>query len=320
MKTILTISIIALLTGIFSACQKEDLFFTNDVADKSALTPALKTGNYTTFLNNLISKVELLATQGYIKNSNPLVAKINAAIKSLDKENSKAANGQLNAFINQVEALMRNGELPQDKGQDLINDALKAIAGDFSEPWSCGSPWPDIRDGHAYLTVQIGSQCWMAENLNYLTENSWWYDDLESNGDIYGRLYTWSAALTACPEGWHLPYDEEWQALESYLGMSESELGIEYDRLSGGVGSKLKSASGWANGGNGTNESGFNALAAGARAAAGVFGSLGERALFWAQPGEGERSWSRRLHDNSNGVFRYYEYNLHAFSVRCLYD
>ena len=53
----------------------------------------------------------------------------------------------------------------------------------------------------------------MAANLNYVSANSFCYDDKEYNCYKYGRLYTWAAALNVCPTGWHLPTKEEWQAL-----------------------------------------------------------------------------------------------------------
>ncbi len=77
-------------------------------------------------------------------------------------------------------------------------------------------------DGNNYATVQIGSgksvQTWMAENLNYITGNSWCYNDNTSNCDIYGRLYDWQTALGACPSGWHLASDAELTALTDFLG------------------------------------------------------------------------------------------------------
>ncbi|MBN1999718.1 fibrobacter succinogenes major paralogous domain-containing protein [candidate division KSB1 bacterium] len=102
-------------------------------------------------------------------------------------------------------------------------------------------------DGNLYLTVKIGNQWWMAENLRVthyrngnaiqkITEdNKWWstnigayciYDNNDGNTTKYGNLYNWYAvndSRNIAPEGWHVPTDEDWKKLEMHLGMSKAE-------------------------------------------------------------------------------------------------
>lgn len=118
----------------------------------------------------------------------------------------------------------------------------------------------DARDGQVYKMVKIGSQIWMAENLNYNynegTNNSSCYNDSSVYCKKYGRLYTWTAATLACPKGWHLPTRVEFIVLNGYLTANST----------GGVGNALKSTSGWTEHNSmtkGSDEFGFGALPAG---------------------------------------------------------
>ncbi|MCD4726645.1 MAG: hypothetical protein K8R46_03215, partial [Pirellulales bacterium] len=170
----------------------------------------------------------------------------------------------------------------------------------------------DPRDGQTYNTVEIGSQTWFAENLNYVTTNSWEYDNSSANGDVYGRLYTWEAALTACPSGWHLPSDDEWTTLTDFLGGT------------GVAGGKMKEAgtSHWNSPNTGaTNSSGFTALPGGYRGSSGSFGYLGRYGYWWSSTEySGAGAWARHLTYGYGRVRRYGYDKAGGFSVRCLKD
>ena len=176
----------------------------------------------------------------------------------------------------------------------------------------------DPRDSNVYNTVQIGSQCWMAENLNigtringdqYQFNNSviekYCYDDLESNCDTYGGLYQWAEAVQylngatnstiwspvptgyvqgICPEGWHIPSIYEWRDLRLFLS---------FGYLEAFSGSKMRST-GTIQEGNGlwlspnyaaNNESGFTAIPGGIleKNHIGIlFKGISESAQFWS--------------------------------------
>lgn len=76
----------------------------------------------------------------------------------------------------------------------------------------------DSRDGKSYDAFIYGGMTWMSENLRHKTKHSWCYQDKRSSCKEYGRLYTWEDAVHACPAGWHLPTNAEWDSLVTILG------------------------------------------------------------------------------------------------------
>ena len=167
----------------------------------------------------------------------------------------------------------------------------------------------DTRDGQTYKTVTIGTQTWMAENLNYETGNSYCYNDADSNCTKYGRLYTWGAAKTACPSGWHLPDTTEWKTLFTAVGGSST------------AGTKLKSTSAWNNSGNGTDAFGFSALPAGGRDSYGDYYYEGYYADFWSSTEDGsDCAYFMRLYYSYDYADLNSNYKVYGFSVRCLKD
>jgi uncharacterized protein (TIGR02145 family) len=179
----------------------------------------------------------------------------------------------------------------------------------------------DSRDNKVYRKVKIGGKTWMAENLNYATSSSGCdeegncnvysacYDEKEGYCAIYGRLYNWSAAETACPTGWHLPSDAEWTMLTDFVGGE------------GIAGKKLKSSAGWIKNGNGTNEYLFSALPGGSTAENGDFFGDGSYGSWWTATIDEENSpypWTRTMDKNDDGVRR--EGGWGVSSVRCVQD
>ena len=203
---------------------------------------------------------------------------------------------------------------PSDSNFDgcvQLNDLLDLLSaygdcGDEEPEWQCGEPLG--YQGYDYATVQIGEQCWFAENLkaenyengdfipNNLTASEWSSTtsgasavhgegshpcfDFAPNGDAcdqvfalneYGRLYNWYAVDSPsglCPAGWHVASDADWMDLEIHLGMSATELTLVGYRGTN-EGNSLKATSGWALSGEGDNSTGFTARPGGIRANAG---------------------------------------------------
>jgi uncharacterized protein (TIGR02145 family) len=190
----------------------------------------------------------------------------------------------------------------------------------------------DARDGKEYLTTTIGTQTWMAENLKYETASgSYCYNDDLANCNIYGRLYTWGAAMGGassssnvpsgvqgvCPEGWHLPSDAEWTILSDYVIANSA------GTSTGNIGPFMKSTTGW-NAGSGITSYDtfiFSALPGGIRNNDGSYGNVGSLGVWWSSTesyGSYVNSWLLRYD------FDYFARNISdkdkafAYSVRCL--
>jgi len=217
-------------------------------------------------------------------------------------------------------------------GADTIN---------FSPPGNCGNPIIDTRDGKSYFTVLIGTQCWMAQNLNVgvwingivdptnngIIEKSC-YNDLESNCAVYGGLYWWNEFMNytsssnsvpsgrqgICPSGWHVPSDAEWTQLSTFLG------GYEI------AGTKMKesgiahwiSPNEWAN-----NLSGFTGLPGGFYSPYnGSYYAIGNYAEFWTSTEENIPTdvWGRDLYVGSTYLETTDPSKINGESGRCLKD
>jgi uncharacterized protein (TIGR02145 family) len=181
---------------------------------------------------------------------------------------------------------------------------LRAVG--TTDPGTGGSgSFTDGRDGKTYRTVTIGTQTWMAENLNYQTaDSSWCYGNDNSNCATYGRLYTWNRAKSACPVGWHLPSRQEWNSLVTAVGDS--------------AGTKLKAVSpDW----TGTDDFGFSALPGGYRIYVEAFYTLGAYGYWWAAT-ENDASFAdgRGMYSGTSVVAEYNVDKSNGYSVRCVQD
>lgn len=164
----------------------------------------------------------------------------------------------------------------------------------------------DSRDGNVYKTVKIGNQVWLAENFRFNNTDSYGYENNPENDKIYGRLYTWKAAMSCAPDGWHLPEKEEWDEL---FGFAD-----KHARSLTGVALKSKEM-------NGSDEFGFCAISAGCRNQHEFFYGNQDNAFFWCATKWGFTSpyavnlYKHYVHHSIEGLSMHY-----AFSVRLVKD
>jgi uncharacterized protein (TIGR02145 family) len=171
----------------------------------------------------------------------------------------------------------------------------------------------DPRDGKAYPVVVIDGMTWMGRNLDFAADGSSCPRGEDEACAAEGRLYPWTLAMTACPTGWHLSTEAEWQRLERWLGMSEAELGRE--RARGGE-LRVRLTRG--------GDTGLDFPLSGWRRPDGAYrvGNGNDRAaaIWTATPAREGEAWHRDLSSARPGIWRSpvtFDYSL---SVRCVRD
>jgi uncharacterized protein (TIGR02145 family) len=173
--------------------------------------------------------------------------------------------------------------------------------------------------GQSYKTVKIGEQTWMAENLNYNAEGSKCNENKPADCEKYGRLYNWETAKKACPSGWHLPSNAEWDKLFRF---ADGTNGTDSPYKSEIAGKFLKSKEGWDKNwdedGNGIDIFGFSALPGGND------GNVGNSGWFWSASESSndydDYAYYWYMGDNSNGVSGDIVDKRVRRSVRCVKD
>jgi len=249
----------------------------------------------------------------------------------------RMTSAQMNAIASPAEGLM------------VYNTSLKTMC------WFNGTTWTHGQDGQScgsvtylgktYQTVLIGQQCWFRENLNVgtrinisgnQTNNSviekYCYGNLESNCDIYGGLYQWDEVMNytsssnsvpsgrqgICPAGWHIPSDNEWCQMETYLESTLNCSGTGPRGTFAGGMLKEESTLHWIDPNTGaTNSARFNALPGGSTGA-----SIGSTAFFWSSTeySSPALSWHRSLYNYYTKIYRDGEIKTYGLSVRCVKD
>ncbi|HEX7412183.1 MAG TPA: FISUMP domain-containing protein, partial [Bacteroidales bacterium] len=184
---------------------------------------------------------------------------------------------------------------------------------------NCGQTFTDIRDGKTYPTVQIGSQCWLAEDLNYGTEIladlvqrdnclPEKYHNPASSIQYPASVYQWDEIMNydevvstqgLCPPGWHIPTEADWNTLfANYINNGFAASPLKYSGFSG-----------------------FDALLSGARHMNKTWDFQGFATFFWSSTGHGiNKAWAHGMNEIDASVSLYPAFRVNAFSVRCLKD
>jgi uncharacterized protein (TIGR02145 family) len=311
-----------------TGCKKK-----SDGSPEAGPVPEVATGNYNNVLLNTIEfSGNVTADHGYIISKRGFCwSGVNQA-PTIANDTNGSPESRSSSFNDTLKGL---------KGQ--THYFIRAYAtningtgyGSIVEVTTIDSTITDVDNNH-YRIVQIGTQVWMAENLRTIKlndgtsiplvtdANEWsalstpgycWYSNDASNKSTYGALYNWYSVNTGklAPPGWHIPTDNEWNALTDFLGGPY---------LAGG---KLKETGTvhWTSPNTGaTNSSGFTALPCGERTSFGVFSDFANMCYFWSATIflADDEPWFRDLRYDS-GTFAYGLFDkIHGASIRCIRD
>lgn len=212
---------------------------------------------------------------------------------------------------------INNITLTVDESTNPINITI----GDTTSTGTLSGVLIDSRDLQEYATIQIGSQVWMAENLNFLPSSLSGASTGSETFPFYyqpdptkGILYNWPAAMDnstiegaqgVCPSGWHVPTNADWNELANFIQLDNPLLNI---------GTALKSAVGW----NGTDDYGFAALPGGLRFPEGGFGDTSTRGFWWTSSADGFAFANYRMLENNVDLNPGSMSKSAGMSVRCI--
>lgn len=220
--------------------------------------------------------------------------------------------------------------------------ATNSVGTAYGESITFSTKIADV-DGNQYFTILIGSQIWMAENLKTTKYNDnaqiplvtgntawstltthgycWYMNDATAYKSLYGAIYNWFAVNSGklCPTGWHVPTDVEYITLETTLGLPVAQ-STQWEWRGTDQGKQMKKTTGWNQGENGTNTSGFSALPGGYRYYVdGNFAGVGLLGYWWtSSAADASTSYYRRLDGNNNGIYRASAPKSAGKSVRCI--
>jgi len=245
-------------------------------------------------------------------------------------------------------AIIKNNTVKITGSGTTTITAVQAPAGNYSSGSVTTTLTMNVTDadGNIYNTVAIGNQDWMKENLKVtryrdgtpianvsenkqwksLTEGAycWYNNDRANSKNSNGLLYNWYAVASPhnlCPDGWHVPTDAEWKAMEMFFGMTAKQAESTSKRSTGNA-AKIKKTTGWLDKGKGTNKSDFSALAAGYRTfSTGEFSNLGLDCCWWtATQDQINSAWLRNIYYYLDDIYRISDDKKNGFSVRCVRD